>query len=184
MTELSPPPAAFPPAVEELAQVVQGVRNALNDTMVERLATTASNSLEIVDKLNDPDVRAGLSTLLDGIGAMHRNGALETVLETIQTLHAVRRAASDSMVERAFSFIEHMANNLGTEDLATLAHEAKVAMEDAIDHCAIPTAQGGLMGTIKMLSRPETQEALRFMLAFSCSLRKRVVVIGKTKPQV
>lgn len=182
MTDLTPLPASLPPAVEELAQLVQGVRNALNDSMVERLTATAGNSLEIVDKLDDPDVRAGLSALLDGIGAMHRNGALETVLETVQTLHAVRRAASDSMVERAFSFIEHMANNLGTEDLATLAHEAKAAMEDAIDHCAIPSAQGGLMGTLKMLSRPETQESLRFMLSFCCALRKRVVAVAKTAP--
>lgn len=181
MTELTPPPTMTPPAVEELAQVVQGVRNALCDTMVERLSTTAGNALEIVDKLNDPDVRAGLSALLDGVAEMHRNGALETALDAVQTLHAIRRASSDSMVERAFSFIEHMANNLGTEDLATLAHEAKAAMEDALDQCALPTG-GGLMGTVKMLSRPETQDALRFMLAFSCSLRKRAVVIAKTPP--
>lgn len=182
MTDLTPPIPAMPPAVEELAQVAQGVRNALCDSMVERLSTTAGNTLEIVDKLNDPDVRAGIGALLDGIGAMQRNGAIETLLDTVQTLHAIRRASSDSMVERAFSFIEHMANNLGTEDLATLAHEAKAAMEDALDHCAIPAASGGLFGTMKMLTQPETQEALRFMLAFSCSLRKRVVVIAKTPP--
>jgi uncharacterized protein YjgD (DUF1641 family) len=180
MSEISPP---TPPAVAELAQLAQGVRNALCDSMVERLATTASNSLEVVDKLNDPDVRAGLDTLLEGIGAMHRNGSLGTLLEMAQLIHAMRRAATDSMIERAFGFIEHMANNLGTEDLATLAHEAKGAMEDALDHCNIPDAKGGgLLGTMRMLSKPETQDALRFMLAFSCSLRQRATAISKAPP--
>lgn len=182
MTDLTPPTAAVPPAVKELADVAQGVKNALNDSMVERLMSTAGNTLEIVDKLNDPDVRAGLSALLDGIAEMHRNGALETLLSTVQLLHGVRRAANDSMVERLFLFIEHMMNNLATEDLATLAHEAKGAMEDALDQCAIPSGGGGLFGTMKMLANPDTQEALRFMLAFSCSLRKRAVVISKTPP--
>ncbi|MGE5545390.1 MAG: hypothetical protein ACM33T_00715 [Solirubrobacterales bacterium] len=178
MTDLTPP--TMPPAVGEAAQLLQGVRNALCDSMVERLASTAGNTLEIVDKLNDPDVRAGLGALLDGLASMHRNGALETLIDLVQVIHAVRRAANDSMVERAFSFIEHMVNNLATEDLATLAHEAKGSLEDALDQCNIPGSGGGLIGTVKMLSRPETQDALRFMLAFSCSLRKRAVVIAKT----
>lgn len=175
---------APPPAVEELAQLLQGARNAMCDSMVERLAVTAGNSLEVLDKLNDPDVQAGMSALLDGIGSLHRNGALETLLDTVQMIHAARRAASDSMIDRAFSFIEHMANNLGTEDLATLAHEAKGAMEDAIAECSIPAASPGLMGTVRMLSKPETQESLRFMLSFSCALRRRAVVIGKGAPGV
>lgn len=178
MTELTP--RLVPPAVSELADVAQGVKNALCDSMVERLSSTASNTLEIVDKLNDPDVREGLAVLLDGIAAMHRNGALETLLDLVQVVHGVRRAASDSMVERAFSFIEHMVNNLATEDMATLAHEAKGAMEDAIDQCNIPGSGGGMLGTLKMLSNPETQEAMRFMLAFSCGLRKRAVVLAKS----
>lgn len=170
---------AIPPAIDELAQLVQGARNALCDSMVERLAGTAGNAMEVLDRLNDPDVRSGIVALLDGVAALHRNGALETLLDTVQLIHGMRRAAADSMVERAFSFIEHMANNLGTEDLATLAHEAKGAMEDALAECAIPAASGGILGTIKMMSRPETQESLRFMLSFSCALRRRVVVIGK-----
>lgn len=182
MTDLTPPTASVPPAVKELADVAQGLKNALADSMVERLASTAGNTLEIVDKLNDPDVRDGLAALLDGVAALHRNGALQTMIDTVQVIHAARRAANDSMVERAFLFIEHMMSNLATEDLATLAHEAKAAMEDAIDQCNIPGTGGGLIGTLKMISNPETQEALRFMLAFSCSLRKRAVVIAKTPP--
>lgn len=181
MTEQSPP-TTRPPVLDELAQLAQGARNALCDSMVERLTSTAGNVMEVADKLNDPDVRDGLVTLLDGVAAMHRNGSLDTLLQLVQVIHGVRRAATDSMIERAFGFVEHMASNLATEDLATLAHEAKAAMEDAIDHCNIPGGGGGMLGTLKMISNPETQEALRFMLAFSCSLRKRAVVLGKSPP--
>jgi uncharacterized protein YjgD (DUF1641 family) len=168
------------PSVAAFARLGEGLTDSLCDTMVERLATTGSNALEVVDKLNQPDIKEGLLTVLDTIGNMHRTGVLQTVVDALYLVHAARSAASDSMIERMFIFIEHMVNNFATEDLATLAHEAKGAMEDALDSCGIPGASGGLMGTIRMMSKPETQEALRFMLAFSCSLRKRVVVISKS----
>lgn len=164
----------------EFVRLGEGVTNALNDSMVERLATTAGSALEIVDKLNDPDVKDGLLYLLDSVGTMHRTGVLQTVLDLLYLLHGARNAANDSMIERMFIFVEHMMNNFATEELATLAHEAKGAMEDALDSCGIPGASGGLMGTLRMMSKPETQEALRFMLAFSCSLRKRAVVLSKS----
>ena len=170
------------PAASAFARLGEGLTDSLSDSMVERLSTTAANSLEVVDKLNEPDVKEGLLTLLDTVGNMHRTGVLQTVIDTVYLLHAARSAANDAMIERMFIFIEHMVNNFATEDLATLAHEAKGAMEDALDSCGIPGASGGLLGTMRMMSKPETQEALRFMLAFSCSLRKRVVVISKSAP--
>ncbi len=166
----------------DFARLGEGVTNALCDSMVERLASTAGNAMEMVDKFNDPDIKEGLFTLLDAVGNMQRTGVLQTVIDTLYLIHAVRSAASDSMVERLFAFIEHMVNNLATEDLATLAYEAKAAMEDALDSCNIPGAGGGLFGTLRMVSQAETQEALRFLLAFSCSLRKRAVVISKSTP--
>jgi uncharacterized protein YjgD (DUF1641 family) len=166
-------------ATPDFARLGQGITDALSDSMVERLTATAANGLELVDKLNEPDIKDGVMALLDAVGTMHRTGALQTVIDAVFLIHALRATVNDSMVERIFSFVEHMWNNLGTEELATLAHEAKGAMEDALDHCDIPGAGGGLLGTVKMLSKPETQEALRFMLAFSCSLRKRAEVLGK-----
>ncbi len=165
--------------VSDISRLTQGVRDALSDSMVERLTGTAGNALEVVDKLNEPDVKEGLMTLLDAVGNMQRTGVLQTIIDTLYLIHAMRSAATDSMVDRAFAFIEHMANNLGTEDLATLASEAKGAMEDALDSCNIPGAGGGLVGTMRMLSQKDTQEALRFMLSFSCAFKKRAVVLAK-----
>jgi uncharacterized protein YjgD (DUF1641 family) len=165
----------------DLARLAEGFSNALSDSMVERLATTAACGLEVVDKINEPDVKDGVIALLDAVGSMHRTGVLQTVIDLVFMVHAARSAASDSMIDRVFTFIEHMANNLGTEDLATIAHEAKGAMEDALDECGQPNG-GGMMGTLRMISKPETQEAMRFMIAFACSLRKRIVVISKSSP--
>lgn len=167
------------PAAAEFARLGEAVSNAMNDSMVERLTATAGNALEVVDKLNDPDVREGLATVLEALGQLQRTGALQTVVDLLFMIHAARSAMTDSMVDRAFAFIEHMANHLATEDIATLAHEAKGAMEDAVEHCNIPQSSPGIMGTLKMLSRPETQEAMRFMLAFACSLKSRTTNVAK-----
>ena len=168
------------PKMDEITRLAQSVRDSLSDSMVERITGTAGNALEVVDKLNEPDVKEGLMTLLDAVGSLQRTGALQTIIDALFMVHAMRSAATDSMVDRAFAFIEHMANNLGTEDIATLAHEAKGAMDDAIDSCNIPGGGGGLMGTMRMLSQKDTQEALRFMLSFSCSLKKRAMLLAKS----
>lgn len=164
----------------DFARLGQAVSDAMADSMLERLATTAANGMEVVDKLNEPDIKEALISLLDTVGTLHRTGALHTAVDAIYLVHALRNTVNDAMVDRIFAFVEHMWNNLGTEELATLAHEAKGAMEDALDHCNIPGAGGGFLGTVKMLSKPETQDALRFMLAFSCGLRKRASVLGKS----
>jgi uncharacterized protein YjgD (DUF1641 family) len=164
----------------EFARLGKAVSDSMADSMLERLATTAANGMEVVDKLNEPDIKEAVMFLLDTVGTMHRTGALQTVVDLVYLVQALRSSANDAMIDRIFSFVEHMWNNLGTEELATLAHEAKGAMEDALDHCNIPGAGGGFLGTIKMLSKPETQDALRFMLAFSCGLRKRASVLAKS----
>lgn len=166
----------------ELARLGEGATNAMCDSMLERLVSTAANAAEVVDKFNEPDIKDAVVTLLDALGTMHRTGVLQTLIDMMYMVHGCRNAMTDSIVDRVFAFMEHMANNVGTEDLGTLAHEAKCSMEDALDQCAIPGSGGGLMGTLRMLSKSETQEAMRFMLSFACSLRKRIVVISKSKP--
>ena len=70
-----------------------------------------------------------------------------------------------------------MATNLATEELATLAHNARRAMEEAIDETTDKPTSGGLMQTIAMLRQPETQQALQLMLSFSSKLQKRAVAL-------
>lgn len=160
----------------DLGRMAQAAAEAMTDGMVERLSDTAANSLEIVDRLNDVDTREAVHALLDRVTEMHRSGAMDTVFETIGMLHGVRSAMTDSMVERMFIFVEHMMNNLANEEIAAMAHNARRAMEEAVDETHKKgKPKGGMMSTIAMLSKPETQQAMQFLLAFACKMQSRSV---------
>ncbi len=176
MTDMSNPQA---PQGADLNRLAQAASEALTDSMVERLTASTGNILEVADRLNDPDTRDAVLALLDGLTDLHRSGALDTLIQVVLAVHAMRSAATDQMVDRAFAFVEHMVNNLGTEEIATLAHETKLAMEEAVEECIKPPS-GGLFGIVKMMSQPEAQNALRFLLAFGCKLQQRAQVLSKT----
>ena len=78
------------------------------------------------------------------------------------------------MVERFFIFVEHMINNLGTEEMALLAHNARRAMEEAADeHAGRPSNGGGMFKAMAMLSKPETLASMEFLLTFANRMQAR-----------
>ena len=159
----------------DVIRLAQAAGESLTDSMVERLSTTGASALEIVDRLNDEDTHDAVMSVIGKLTDMHRSGALTTLFDLLTLVHGARSAMTDSMVERMFIFVEHMVNNLATEEMADLAHNARHAMEEAVAETAArgkPT--GGLMATISMLGKPETQQALQFMLAFACKMREGV----------
>jgi uncharacterized protein YjgD (DUF1641 family) len=160
---------------EELTRLATAASEALTDSMVERLTGTGANALEVVDKLNNEETREAIMFAIDRLTDLYRVGALETLFSGLELLHASRMAMTDNMVDRLFLFGEHMVNNLGTEELASMAHNAREALEDAIDETADKRHAGGLFSTISMLSKPETQHALNLMLTFACKMQKRAV---------
>jgi uncharacterized protein YjgD (DUF1641 family) len=235
--QASQQPVPMPVPSQPVQQVLTALGDALTDAMVERSATTASNALEVVDRLNDPDTREAVHTLLDGLTALHRNGglaalldtghllnaarnavtdnmvergvsavgslleladqisqpetreAMQTLLEELTTLHrnggivtlfelihflnAMRNAVTDNIVERGAVFIEQMVNNLANEEVAVLAGVAKGALHEAAKETADTSHKGGLFATLGMLSKPETQASLGFLLTFASKLRER-----------
>lgn len=158
---------------QELAQVARAAKEALTDSMVERLTGMAGGLIELLDKLNEPDTKDAVMSALDRLTDMHRVGALETLFSMVEGIHAARMAMNDTMVDRLFGFMEHMLNNLGTEEVATLAHNTRRAMEEAIDDVADKPHPGGLLATLSMLSKPETQHAIHLMLTFASKWQKR-----------
>ncbi len=77
------------------------------------------------------------------------------------------------MVERLFTFFEQMINTVGNEAMGELADNTRVALEEAVEATAAAPQRGGLMAAIAMLSKPETQRSLQFLLAFSDKLQAR-----------
>lgn len=161
-------------AQADVIRLAQAAQESLTDSMVERLTTTGATALEVVDRLNDEDTYDAVMSLIDKLTDLHRSGALDTLFETLTLLHGARSAVTDNMIERLFIFVEHMVNNLANEEVAGLVHNARCALEDAGDEIAgQDKPSGGLFSTIAMISKPENQQALQFMLSFVCKMKSR-----------
>jgi uncharacterized protein YjgD (DUF1641 family) len=162
------------PPLGEMERLTLAAREALTDGMVERLATLGGNGLELLDRLNEPATNAAVHSLIDRLTELHKVGAIDTICDLALTLHAVRNALTDNMVERLFMFAESMINTVGNEAMGELAENARMALEDAAHETAkAPAPKGGVMSTLSMLSKPETQRSLAFLLAFSNKLQGR-----------
>jgi uncharacterized protein YjgD (DUF1641 family) len=159
-------------APDEMQRVIVALRDALTDSMVERLATTAGVALEVIDRLNEKETRDAVHTIIDRITEFHRIGALDTLFETVLLLHAMRSAATDSIVERLFSFIEQTANTLGTDAVAQCADNVMMSLEQAAKESAQAPQSGGVWSTISLLAKPESQQSLQFLLKFGEVLRR------------
>ena len=159
---------------DEMTRLTLAAREALTDGMVERLATLGGNALELLDRLNDPNTSAAVHAMIDRLTELHKVGALDTVCDLALTLHAVRNALTDNMVERLFMFVESMINTVGNEAMGELAENTRLALEEAAQETAqAALPRGGVMSTLSLLSKPETQRSLAFLLAFSAKLQER-----------
>ncbi|MCT8973819.1 hypothetical protein [Microbaculum marinisediminis] len=167
MTDSNNPPA------DEMARLTLAIREALTDSMVERLAITGGSAFELVDRLNDEQTSEAVHGLLDRLTELHKVGALDTLFELVLLMHAARNASTDNIVERMFMFFEQMINTVGNEAMGTLAENTREALEEAAEEAARKPAKGGMLATVSMLSKPEAQKSLAFLLAFSEKLQQR-----------
>ncbi len=161
------------PPMDEMSRLAQAAREALTDAMVERLAVTGANALELVDRLNDERTSDAVHALLDRLTELHKVGALNTLCDFVLLLHAARDAATDNIVERMFTFFEQMITTVGNEDMGALAENTRIALEEAAEEMEDKPMRGGLFSTLSMLSKPEAQRSLAFLLAFSDRLQRR-----------
>jgi len=156
----------------DLERGLQGATDALTDQMVERLATAAGNVAEIADRLNDPDTRDAVHTLLDELTRLHRAGGLVSLFELVHMVNAARNAMTDSIVERLATFSEHMVTNVANEETADLFQTFATALFDAQKQTEAQPSRGGLLSAVRLLSAPETQTSLTFLLAFAQGLQR------------
>lgn len=159
------------PATESADALVKVISESLTDQMVERLSVTVGNALDVLDRLNDDHTRDALHSLLDELTKLHRAGGLVSLFELINMLNAIRNAMTDSMVERLAIFAESMVTNMANEDMADLVGRTHTALMEAQDEMASTKSPGGLMASLRLLSAPETQSALRFLVSVSKHLQ-------------
>ncbi|MGA8654324.1 MAG: hypothetical protein ACLP19_15165 [Xanthobacteraceae bacterium] len=158
--------------IDEIGQLQTAAREALTDSMVERLAITGANALQLLDRLNDERTSDAINVLIDRVTELHRIGALNTLFDMVALLHAAREASTDNIIERLFGFVEQMINTVGNEAMATLASNTRQALDEAAAETAHTVPRGGLLATISMLSKPEAQRSLAFLLSFGEKLQR------------
>ncbi len=161
--------------IDELGQLQKAAREALTDSMVERLAITGANALQLLDRLNDERTSDAINVIIDRLTDLHSVGALNTLFDIVVLLHTARDASTDNIIERLFGFVEQMINTIGNEAIATLASNTRQALDEAAAETAQTAPRGGLLATITMLSKPEAQRSLAFLLSFGEKLQRSSV---------
>jgi len=90
----------------EIERVIAAARDSLTDEMVGRLAGSAAEALDLVDKAG----RAGLSKAIPSLAEMVNNGDLERLTQLARVYHAAQDALTDEMIGRlAETFGESMS---------------------------------------------------------------------------
>jgi len=146
---------------DETARLILAAREAMTDSMVERIAQTGSNALEVLDRLNDETTREAIHTALDRLTELHRIGALNTLFDIVAIIHASKSASTDNIVDRLFAFFEQMVEG------------ATRAMEDAVRQTADAKPTGGVLSTLSLLGKPDSQKSLMFLLSLGNNLQER-----------
>ncbi len=159
---------------ENTLRLVKSASEAMTDGMVERMATTGSNVLEVLDRLNEEDTRDAVMSTIDRLTELHRSGALNTLFDLVTLMHAGRSALTDNMVERLVVWAETMVTNVANENLAEFTGKTCNAMHEAAEETAQVKPSGGFLSTITLLGKPETQQALRFMLSVAGKMQQNV----------
>ena len=158
---------------DEFTRLAQAAQEALTDHIVERLATTGANALELIDRFNDDDTRTALHRTIDRLTELYKVGALDTLFDMVMLLHAARNAATDNIVERLFALVEQLINTVATEDMAMLAGNLREALAEAAEETKDLKPRTGLLSARALITKPETQQGLAFLLAFAEKLRRR-----------
>ncbi len=177
----------------ELARVVSSAQDAMTDDMVDRLAYTATSSIDFLDQIN----RAGLSQAIPALAKMVNNGDLDRIVDLARVVSSAQDAMTDDMVDRlAMTFsqgvcmldrmcryggidrminlLEHLEGSGSLEKLADtlpplldrLEHVEGVlnALERATSEMERgEPAPGGLGGMWKMIRDKDNQEVIRYM---------------------
>ena len=168
----------------ELERLLDSVRDVLTDDMVSRLSNTATESLDLLDRIN----RSGIAEALPTLAQMVKSGDLERVANMVRLAGSVQDALSDDIVNRLaqiagelMCLMDRLVRNpnffqlvdlLGRSDVqSTLVAMLNGLVQAREDVAGQPPAKGGLGALLSVVRDPGTLEILRFASAFGRGLR-------------
>lgn len=174
-------------------RVLAAARDSLSDEMIARLAGTASDAMDLVDRVN----RTGLYRAIPALAELVNNGDLDRLARLARVYTAAEDSLSDEMIGRlaetateGISLLDRLSRGGAGRLVEMLAHletsgnlkriadtlprlVERMEMLDALLHafqasCDTTTRQpksaGGVGGLWSLMRDPENQDALRFLI--------------------
>jgi uncharacterized protein YjgD (DUF1641 family) len=185
----------------ESERVLSAARDSLSDEMVARLAGTASDAMDLIDRIN----RTGLYKAIPALADLVNHGDLDRLAKLARVYSSAEDSLSDEMVGRlaetvaegmslldrlnrggAARLVEMLARLEAGGNLKRIADalprvvermEKLGAVLEAFEEAAAasvkePHAPGGLGGLWSMMRDPDNQDALRFLINLGKATRK------------
>jgi uncharacterized protein YjgD (DUF1641 family) len=184
----------------EIERVVAAARDSLTDEMVARLAGTATDAIDLVDRVN----RTGLYKAIPALADLVNNGDLDRLAKLARVYGSAEDALTDEMVGRlaetaaeglslldrlnrggAARLVEMLARLEASGSLRRIADVLPRLLERldtaermlhafetaAADTARAPRSTGGLGGAWSLVRDPDNQDALRFLINLGKALR-------------
>jgi len=186
----------------ETERVLAAARDSLSDEMVSRLAGTATDAMDLIDRVN----RTGLYRAIPALADLVNNGDLDRLAKLARVYGSAEDALSDEMIGRiaetaaegmslldrlnrggAGRLVELLARLEASGDLHRIA-EMVPRLVDRLDTLESllhgfeaageatekgPRATGGVGGLWSMMRDPDNQDALRFLINLGKEMRTR-----------
>jgi uncharacterized protein YjgD (DUF1641 family) len=185
----------------ELERVIAAARDSMTDEMVGRLAGSAAEGLDLIDKAG----RSGLSKAIPALAEMVNNGDLERLSQLARVYHAAQDALTDEMVGRlaetlgeGMSLLDRV-NRSGfwrlvevMERLESTGALERIAialpqllerldmlggllncLEDAASKSKQQPASGGIGSLWRIMTDEKTVHSLQFLLAMGEQMQER-----------
>lgn len=181
-------------------RLLAAARDSLSDEMVTRLAGTASDAIDLIDRVN----RSGLVKAIPVIAQMVNNGDLERLAKLARLYSSAEDALTDDMVNRlaetaaeglslldrlnrggAGRLVEMLARMEAAGSLKRIADTLpklldRLEMLDSVLHAfegagattaQEPKSSGGVGGLWGLMREPDNQDALRYLIDVGKAVR-------------
>lgn len=186
----------------EIEGLLRAARDSVSDDMIGRLTDTATQAMDLLDRVN----RSNVADALPAIAEMVRTGDLERITRYARVMGAAEDAVTDDMIGRFATLAGEatmMVDRLNTsgvtklidllgqlnstgaldriaqqlpalvENLALIENLFACLAEASKEVKNAPPPGGGLMPLLSMMRDPENQKALQFFMAVGRRMREK-----------
>jgi uncharacterized protein YjgD (DUF1641 family) len=188
----------------EIAGLIRAAGDSVTDDMVARLAESATQAMDLLDRVN----RSGVADALPAIAALVRSGDLDRLTHYARTLGAAEDAVTDDMIGRFATLagegtmVLDRLNRSGVTKLIDLLDQLNTSgaleriaaklpalvdnleMIERLFGCLAeaskevkdaPAPGGGIFPLLAMMRDPENQKAIQFFMAVGRRMRSSCV---------